>query len=42
MEIQEWLQETIRQKERRAIPIMTHPGIELCGKTVSMKTQAAG
>ncbi len=34
MEIQEWLQETIRQKERRAIPIMTHPGIELCGKTV--------
>ena len=21
-------------KERRAIPIMTHPGIELCGKTV--------
>lgn len=34
MEIQKWLQETIRQKARRAIPIMTHPGIELCGKTV--------
>lgn len=34
MEIQKWLQETIGQKERRAIPIMTHPGIELCGKTV--------
>lgn len=34
MEIQKWLQETIQQKERRAVPIMTHPGIELCGKTV--------
>lgn len=34
MEIQKWLQETIGQNERRAIPIMTHPGIELCGKTV--------
>lgn len=34
MEIQKWLQETIGQKERKAIPIMTHPGIELCGKTV--------
>ena len=32
--MQKWLQETIGQKERRAIPIMTHPGIELCGKTV--------
>lgn len=34
MEIQKWIQETTGRKERRAVPIMTHPGIELCGKTV--------
>ena len=34
MEIQKWLHETRNRQERRAIPIMTHPGIELCGKTV--------
>ena len=34
MEIQKWLQETMSRQERRAVPIMTHPGIELCGKTV--------
>ena len=34
MEIQKWLQETMTRQERRAVPIMTHPGIELCGKTV--------
>lgn len=34
MEIQKWLQETMSWQERRAVPIMTHPGIELCGKTV--------
>lgn len=29
-----WVQEVISRKERIAIPIMTHPGIELIGKTV--------
>ena len=41
MEIQEWLQETIRQKERRAIPIMTHPGIELCGRCLNEQKNRA-
>ena len=34
MDIQKWVQETMDMTERRAVPIMTHPGIELCGKTV--------
>ena len=29
-----WMQEIIRSKNRMAMPIMTHPGIELIGKTV--------
>jgi len=29
-----WIQEVIRKKQRMAIPIMTHPGIELIGHTV--------
>ena len=33
-QINRWIEETLRQQKRRAIPIMTHPGIELCGKTV--------
>ena len=32
--MKEWAAEIIRQKEVTAIPIMTHPGIELTGKTV--------
>lgn len=34
MDISKWMQETIQGKVRKAMPIMTHPGIELCGKTV--------
>lgn len=30
-----WMQDIISDKHRVAIPIMTHPGIELIGKTVS-------
>ncbi len=32
--MKEWAEEIIRRKEVAAIPIMTHPGIELTGKTV--------
>lgn len=32
--MQQWVSDVINQKERIAIPIMTHPGIELIGKSV--------
>lgn len=32
--MKEWCREVMANPERIAIPIMTHPGIELCGKTV--------
>lgn len=32
--MKEWCREVMASPERIAIPIMTHPGIELCGKTV--------
>ena len=32
--IRSWIQDIINDKKRIAIPIMTHPGIELIGKTV--------
>lgn len=32
--MKEWCHDVIATPERIAIPIMTHPGIELCGKTV--------
>ena len=32
--MKEWCHSVIATPERIAIPIMTHPGIELCGKTV--------
>lgn len=32
--MKEWCHEVMASPERIAIPIMTHPGIELCGKTV--------
>lgn len=32
--MKEWCREVMSNPERIAIPIMTHPGIELCGKTV--------
>lgn len=32
--INEWINETINGRKRKVIPIMTHPGIQLCGKTV--------
>jgi uroporphyrinogen decarboxylase len=34
MDIKNWLTGVINQPERIAIPIMTHPGIEMIGKTV--------
>ena len=34
MSMNKWQQEVIRGKSRIAIPIMTHPGIELIGKSV--------
>ena len=34
MNIQSWMKEVINDKNRRALPVMTHPGIELIGKTV--------
>lgn len=34
IQIKEWINETLKREKRLAIPIMTHPGIELCGKTV--------
>lgn len=37
--INEWARQIIASKERIAIPIMTHPGIELINKTVSDAVQ---
>lgn len=34
IKINDWIQETMNQHSRRVIPIMTHPGIELCNQTV--------
>ena len=34
MNMQDWMAGMIRQKAVAAIPIMTHPGIELGGRTV--------
>ena len=34
MNMRSWMQSVINSKERIAIPVMTHPGIELIGKTV--------
>ena len=34
MNMRSWMQGVINDKKRIAIPIMTHPGIELIGKTV--------
>lgn len=34
LNMKEWIVKTIRDKRISAIPIMTHPGIELTGKTV--------
>lgn len=34
LNMKEWISQTIQSKETIAIPIMTHPGIELIGKTV--------
>lgn len=32
--LNQWIKDALEGKIRQAIPIMTHPGIELCGKTV--------
>lgn len=34
MDMKQWVADVIRQKEVTAIPVMTHPGIELNGNTV--------
>lgn len=34
MDIKQWIKDVINRPERVAIPIMTHPGIEMIGKTV--------
>ncbi|MDL2281879.1 uroporphyrinogen decarboxylase family protein [Parabacteroides sp. OttesenSCG-928-G06] len=34
MQINQWVEEALKGEKRLVIPIMTHPGIELCGKTV--------
>ena len=34
MNMKQWVADVIRQKEVRAVPVMTHPGIELNGNTV--------
>jgi uroporphyrinogen decarboxylase len=34
IQISEWVTDTLRGGKRLVIPIMTHPGIELCGTTV--------
>lgn len=33
-QIDKWIEEVFQHQTRKAVPIMTHPGIELCGKTV--------
>lgn len=37
--IRSWVKAVIENRERIAIPIMTHPGIELIGKTVSQNVK---
>ena len=34
LNMKEWINEIIQKKEVVAMPIMTHPGIEMIGKTV--------
>lgn len=34
IQINQWVEEALKGEKRLVIPIMTHPGIELCGKTV--------
>lgn len=34
IEISLWIEEILQKKKRKALPIMTHPGIEFCKKTV--------
>lgn len=34
MQVNEWISTRLKEKGRVAMPIMTHPGIELCGNTV--------
>ena len=35
LDMKRWVADVIRQKEVAAVPVMTHPGIELNGNTVS-------
>ena len=34
LNMKDWIDQTIQNKKTIAIPIMTHPGIELIGKSV--------
>lgn len=34
IQMNKWIEDTLKGERRFVIPIMTHPGIELCGKTV--------
>lgn len=34
LNMKDWINQTIQDKETKAIPIMTHPGIEFIGKTI--------
>ncbi len=34
IQINKWISNCLEEKRRLVLPIMTHPGIELCGKTV--------
>lgn len=38
--IKNWIQEQLNSSERIAVPIMTHPGIEMIGKTVKDAVQS--
>ena len=38
-DIKKWIEEIIQSEERYAIPIMTHPGIEIIGSTVKEAVQ---
>lgn len=40
--MKEWIKSVVESKERIAIPIMTHPGIEMCGYTVRQAVTDGG
>ena len=34
MNVESWIKEILASRERKAMPIMTHPGIEMLGRKV--------